>query len=136
MAKSISSYLCTKRQDCKRKGRELHLSKQDIQQLLDEAGITIEQVGNKRGCYVLGRYNDAGEYTMGNCRFITQGQNNSERDRTNDRVPVYTEEQIAARGKKISASLQGRQHSKETKEKIALSAQSRDRDSKGLFVSS
>jgi len=133
MAKSISAYLCMKRQDCKRKGRELHLSKSDIQQLLDDAGITIEQVGNKRGCYVLGRYGDTGEYTIDNCRFITQAQNNSERPST---PPVLTEEQMAERGRKISAALMGSAHSPETKRKIAVSASKRSRDDTGRFVSS
>ena len=130
MPKSIKKYLSYKRGDCKRKGRELHLSESDIQQLLDDAGITIDQIGNKRGCYVLGRYNDEGEYTMGNCRFITQAQNNAEA-RTGK--PLSEEHKRAVSLGRAAAG--NSLHSPETKRKIALSASTRTRNAMGEFVS-
>ena len=51
----------------------------DIIQLLEEAGITPDQVGKHRGDYCLARYGDKGKYQLGNCRFITMEENIAER---------------------------------------------------------
>ena len=55
------------------------LSVSDVNQLLEEAGITFDQIGKGRNDYCLGRINDSGDYVMGNCRFITVAQNNKEK---------------------------------------------------------
>ena len=58
-----------------------HLTIRDVLDLLDEANITIDDVGV--GQYVLGRHMDMGDYTKGNCRFITSSENGRERGRVN-----------------------------------------------------
>jgi len=55
------------------------LSIRDILDLLDEAKITMDDVGV--GKYVLGRHLDMGDYTKDNCRFITSSENGRERGR-------------------------------------------------------
>jgi len=50
----------------------------DVVQLLEDAGITIDDVGVGVGKYVLGRWNDLGDYTLDNCRFITKAENSQE----------------------------------------------------------
>ena len=57
---------------------EMLLDRDGLDQLLNEAGITIWDVGRGRGAYCLGRMNDTGPYAVGNARFITQEENASE----------------------------------------------------------
>lgn len=57
---------------------ERRISKQEIQMLLDEAGITIDDIGRERGTYQLARHNDLGHYELGNCRFILCEENRAE----------------------------------------------------------
>lgn len=45
---------------------------------LDEAGITADQVGQKRHHYHLARYTDKGDYTPTSCRFIPHLENLAE----------------------------------------------------------
>ena len=47
-------------------------------QLLEDAGITAADIGQKLHLYQLGRYGDKGDYEVGNCRFITMRENLSE----------------------------------------------------------
>ena len=58
-----------------------NLSIRDILDLLDDANITIDDVGV--GQYVMGRHMDMGDYTKDNCRFITSSENGRERGRVN-----------------------------------------------------
>jgi hypothetical protein len=75
----IKKYTQSKRRNSKRdRGIEFYLTEEDIVNLLDEAGITIWDVGLGKGAYCLGRYGDKGDYTLGNCRFITHQQNGLE----------------------------------------------------------
>lgn len=69
---------CAKKYD--RNGHKVArlISKDEIQMLLDEAGITMDDVGRRRDQYQLARYDDLGDYAYGNCRFITQDQNRKE----------------------------------------------------------
>ena len=60
------------------------LSVDDMVHLLDEAGITIDDVGQESGKYVLGRWNDVGDYTVDNCRFITKSENSQESARVRE----------------------------------------------------
>lgn len=62
----------------KKRGIAFHLSIVEYSQLLQEAGITAEDVGQGASDYCLGRYNDEGDYKIGNCRFITASQNHKE----------------------------------------------------------
>ena len=59
------------------KGSRFKLSPPELLRLLDEAGITIDQVG--RSGYHLARYGDTGDYVIGNCRFIPVAENIAER---------------------------------------------------------
>ena len=52
---------------------------EDVISLLNEAGITPDNIGVHRGQYHLSRYGDKGRYVYGNCRFITMEENLSER---------------------------------------------------------
>ena len=46
------------------------------------AGITVDQIGQRGDQYCLARYNDEGNYSIDNCRFITIAENNQEAGRT------------------------------------------------------
>ena len=59
-------------------GAEWNLNHWDVKTLLDEASITIFDVGQKKGMYQLGRHGDTGPYEIGNCRFITKEENLNE----------------------------------------------------------
>jgi hypothetical protein len=107
----LKKYFWTKRSSCKRRDLEWHLSEDDVEQLLTEAGITIEDVGMGAENYVLARYGDKGHYTMGNCRFILKGENTREWAVGSKRSPE-------ARAK-IASAARGRVVSEETKKKIS-----------------
>ena len=80
----VDKYRKLKILHCAPHGRNIpfNLSNEDIQTLLDEAGITIFDVGRTSNEYVLARYNDTGPYEMGNCRYITFAENISEKEIT------------------------------------------------------
>jgi len=69
--------LINKRGDARRKGLMCDLTAINVQGLLDDAGITVDD-WSIRG-YHLARYNDSGNYELGNCRFITYAENIAER---------------------------------------------------------
>lgn len=48
-------------------------------ELVDNAGLLSSDLGFSGKGYVLARYNDSGDYTYDNCRFITQKENVKER---------------------------------------------------------
>lgn len=58
-------------------------------QLVKQAGLKSSQLGYTGDGYVLARYNDAGDYTIDNCRFITQAENATEKDTSHLIKPVY-----------------------------------------------
>jgi hypothetical protein len=60
-------------------GHKGNLTPPDIKEMLDEAGITIWDVGQRLGQYQLSRYFDQGNYDRGNCRFILKEKNLMER---------------------------------------------------------
>ena len=47
--------------------------------MIQEAGLRPNMVGLRRGQYHLARFNDSGAYSVSNCRFIPQEQNQKER---------------------------------------------------------
>ena len=55
------------------------LSYDEFCQLLKEAGIKSSDLGYNGNNYDLARYGDQGDYTYGNCRFITHKENLDER---------------------------------------------------------
>jgi len=79
------------------------MSISDVETLLEEAGITIDQVGVHRGEYALARYGDSGPYVLGNCRFITMEENLAEMDRTYMRNRVYSAEERERRRQNMIA---------------------------------
>lgn len=68
-----------KRVNAKKENIEFHLSYEQYIQLVIDAGLKSSQLGFTGEGYVLGRYNDAGAYEYGNCRFITQKENSHEK---------------------------------------------------------
>jgi hypothetical protein len=77
--KKLRRYLASKKSGSKRRGIPFYLTLDDIRQLLNEAGITIWDVGTHSGQFVLARYGpDIGPYERGNCRFIRTEENSLE----------------------------------------------------------
>lgn len=66
-----------KRINATREDLEFYLSKQDVETLLNDAGITVEDWSFMG--YHLSRYNDEGHYTVGNCRFVPYQINYAEK---------------------------------------------------------
>ena len=62
-----------------RNGVKMLLSGAEYCQLMEDAGITANDIGNKPHQYNLARDNDTGNYEVGNCRFITALENRHER---------------------------------------------------------
>ena len=71
-------------------GLKFFLTEHDLQQKLDEAGITLDQWTHDG--YHLARVNDEGDYRVDNCRFIPAEEN-------------YAERKISSRMKKYYATL-------------------------------
>lgn len=67
---AITKYHHRLRARAHKRGIEMLLSTVEIAGLLDEAGITIHQLGSHSGEYHLARYGDTGPYEIGNCRYI------------------------------------------------------------------
>ena len=74
----ISQYYSGKRSTSKHRGINFLLTENDIRTLLQEAGISIWQVGRGMDDYVLARKGDTGPYEIGNCRFIRKRDNITE----------------------------------------------------------
>lgn len=70
-----------KRVNAEHEGIEFTLSFMEYLELVDNAGLKSSQLGFTGEGYVLARYGDAGGYTFGNCRFITQKENSDEKNR-------------------------------------------------------
>ena len=66
-----------KRINAKKEGISFSLTLEEFIQLLEDAGITEEEIGNTE--YHLARYKDQGGYKIGNCRFITHIENRNEK---------------------------------------------------------
>ena len=90
MTKSIKKYIANKKAQCKdtpkrdrkrdRNGIavEWNLSEQEVYDLLEEAGITKDDIGPGKGKYCLARIKDLGDYEVDNARFITNEENSRE----------------------------------------------------------
>tara|TARA_R110000737_G_C14467415_1_gene466122 strand:+ start:353 stop:883 length:531 start_codon:yes stop_codon:yes gene_type:complete len=55
------------------------LSGKELLQLMDDAGITYDDVGRSPDSFQLARHGDTGDYEVGNCRYITMRENLQER---------------------------------------------------------
>lgn len=62
---------------CKQRGLQ-PLTYEQYLAKLQEAGITVEQVGRTLGGYHLARYTDSGDYTPDSCRFVPAEVNRAE----------------------------------------------------------
>ena len=62
----------------RRAGRVSELTTEDILMLCEEANITVWDIGPNPDDYCLARYGDAGDYVIGNCRFIKGRDNTNE----------------------------------------------------------
>jgi hypothetical protein len=58
-------------------------------EMMKNAGLRPDKVGLRRDQYQLARYNDSGAYVKGNCRFITQKENQSEKDNSYQSKPCF-----------------------------------------------
>lgn len=68
-----------KKCNAKKEGIECKLTYDEYCALVKKAGLVSSQLGFTGENYVLGRYNDIGNYTINNCRFITQKENCDEK---------------------------------------------------------
>ena len=59
--------------------RQWLLTGGQLLELMEDAGITRDDIGMGNDKYQLGRHNDTGHYEVGNCRFITGLENKRER---------------------------------------------------------
>ena len=60
--------------------------------LVKDANLKSSDLGFTGNMYVLARYNDQGNYTWGNCRFITQKENYDEKVKTDAELYNWREE--------------------------------------------
>ena len=65
--------------NAKKEGLRCDLSYEDFCELVSQGGLVSSQLGFTGEGYVLARYNDKGDYTIGNCRFITHKENVAEK---------------------------------------------------------
>ena len=76
---AVWTYWKQKRRLGKRNTIPFLLSPTELIELLNDAGITAKDIGQALHQYALARYNDTGNYEVGNCRFITVKENIAER---------------------------------------------------------
>lgn len=65
--------------NAEKEGLSCDLTYEEFCQLVCDAGLVSSKLGFTGEKYVLARYNDSGNYTVDNCRFITQKENVAER---------------------------------------------------------
>lgn len=83
--KLYTKYL-RKKNNCKKEDLICFLTFDDFCQLLIDAGIKSSDLGFTGNYYVLARYNDTGNYELGNCRFITHKENMAEQKNLKDKI--------------------------------------------------
>ena len=66
--------------NAKKEGLECELTYEEFCLLVSQANLVSSQLGFTGKGYVLARYNDSGNYTLKNCRFITQKENSDEKN--------------------------------------------------------
>ena len=77
MDNSFKRKFSNKRVNAEKEGISFELSYDEYVGLAKEAGISVDDIGNKG--YHLARYNDTGPYKVGNCRFIFYLENLKEK---------------------------------------------------------
>lgn len=82
----IRQRYANKKFNAKKDGIMCDLTLHQYCSLIEIAGVKSSDLGFSKSSsgkkYVLARYNDQGNYTWGNCRFITQKENAAERNKT------------------------------------------------------
>jgi hypothetical protein len=85
-----------KKYNAKKEGLSCELTYDEYCQKVRDANLKSSDLGFTGNNYVLARYNDEGDYTPGNCRFITQAENarekkNSEKNRkaSSEKIKKY-----------------------------------------------
>lgn len=68
-----------KRNNAKKENIAFNLSFEEFCQLVKDANLVSSDLGYSGRMYVLARYNDTGDYSYNNCRFITQKENSDEK---------------------------------------------------------
>ncbi len=79
--------------NAKKEGIGFHLSFFDFQKLMEDVGITVDDLHIKG--YHLSRYNDSGDYCIGNCRFVDYRVNYAEKKIT-DKIRTTSRKNIKA----------------------------------------
>lgn len=96
----VRSKYSNKKVNAKAEGLICELSLEQFCQLMKEANIKSSQLGFTGDNYVLARYNDAGNYTYGNCRFIKQCDNAKEKH-ISDKIRKTSSENIKKFNEKV-----------------------------------
>lgn len=77
--KILKQKFYNKRVNAAKENIEFNLTLDEFRTLVEEAGLIPSQLGYSGDNYVLARYNDQGDYSLHNCRFITQLENAHEK---------------------------------------------------------
>lgn len=79
---------------------------QDYLDLIVQSGLRPAKIGKRKGQFHLARYNDIGAYSLNNCRFIPQEENQRERKEGYQRKPEFRAlaSEIALRRKRTECS--------------------------------
>lgn len=109
---SLRDKIKQKKYNASKEGLEFLLTEQEVQNLLDEAGISWERWTSND--HVLARFNDKGNYELGTCRFITWIENQNERK--------TSESLIRAGRKNLTLGRLPKTHTKESRHLAALRA--------------
>lgn len=115
-----------KKVNATKEGLECELSYEEYCYLVKQAGLKSSQLGFKGEKYVLARYNDSGNYSIGNCRFITQYENTKERKLSEKSI-------IASRNNIQKFNNENKKNKKETSLKIKESLQKSEKNQNRLL---
>lgn len=98
----VRSKYSNKKVNARAEGLICELSLEEFCLLIKEANIKSSQLGFTGENYVLARYEDKGNYTYSNCRFIKQSENAKEK-KVSDNVKRASSQNIRAFNERIKA---------------------------------
>lgn len=75
----LASHYYNKRTNAKKENINFNLSIDEYCELVSKANLKSSNLGFSGDNFVLARYNDIGDYSFDNCRFITQAENAKEK---------------------------------------------------------
>jgi len=90
LSRTLRNKLLFKIANADTEGLKVFLTEEDIQQKLDEAGITVDDW--RHDGYHLSRVNDEGDYRVDNCRFLPAEENYAEK-KVSAKMKAYYESQ-------------------------------------------